>query len=284
MKPKEVPEVSDQPGFKKYGAYMNYKNIALISSNKDKATGLRNKILENYSSIELFDAENSKKYDVIVVLGGDGFMLKTIHTYINLNIPFYGINCGTMGFLMNKFNEKEDLISAINHSVEFGINHLKGNITDINNKQYKEIAINEVSLFRSTHQMAKIKIEIDDIVRMEELLSDGVLVATDIGSGAYNFSASGPILPAQSNLLSLMPISPFRPRRWAGAILNDNSKIKFTVLNADDRSVSLMCDYIEFKNIKTAEITIDKKHITKILFHKGLSLKEKIIQEQFSGY
>lgn len=263
---------------------MFYKNIALISSNKEKAVKLKELLLGKYPAIKEFNLKKSNDYDLIIVLGGDGFMLKTIHVHMDLNIPFYGLNCGKMGFLMNKFNEQEDVLGAINKAKALGINHLEADIVDVNGKSYKDIAINEVSLFRSTHQIVKIKIDIDGITRMEELLSDGVLVSTVIGSGAYNFSANGSILPLNSGVLSLIPISPFRPRRWAGAILDNNSIIKLTVIDAEDRKVSLMSDYIEVPNIKSVEIKTNKKKTIEIMFNEDLPLNEKIIQEQFSGY
>jgi len=263
---------------------MKYKNIALLPGNQEKAIMLSKEILRRYSNIKAYNPKTKKENDLVIVLGGDGFMLKAIHENMDCNAKFYGINCGTMGFLLNEFDSSEDLMDVIELSEEFDINHLDCSIIDTKEKQYNAIAINEISLIRLTHQMTKIKIEVDGIERMPALLGDGVLVSTKMGSGAYNFSVSGPILPSCSNLLSLMPISPFRPRRWAGAMLADDSVVKLTVLDEDNRRVSLMCDYVEFLNIKSVETKLNKESTKKILFHKDLLLKEKILREQFSGY
>lgn len=218
--------------------------------------------------------------DAIVALGGDGLMLQTLHTFMNDRIPIYGMNRGSVGFLMNEYGE-DDLIERLSNA-EISIVHPLSMVTfDINDKAQKAIAINEVSLFRQTYQAAKLQISIDNKDRLSELTCDGVLVATPAGSTAYNLSAHGPILPIDSSLLALTPISPFRPRRWRGALLPNHASITINVLEAEKRPVGAVADHFEVRNV--ARVNVEQaRHIDLLMmFDPGHSLDERVIIEQF---
>mgnify|MGYP001808277705 FL=1 len=218
--------------------------------------------------------------DIIVPIGGDGFMLKNLHDFHQLNKPFFGINCGSVGFLMNAKND-EDLEILVKQSHETILYPLQMNATDSNNKSFTSIAFNEVSMMRQTHQASKIKIKINEIERIKELVCDGVLVATAAGSTAYNLSAHGSIIPLNSNLLALTPISAFRPRRWRGALLQHNTNIKFEVIDNINRPVSVTADHSEFRNIVKVDIISSQKSSCKILLDSKHSMEERVLKEQF---
>ena len=218
--------------------------------------------------------------DIIVPIGGDGFMLKNLHDFHQLNKPFFGINCGSVGFLMNAKND-EDLKILVKQSHETILYPLQMNATDSNNKSFTSIAFNEVSMMRQTHQASKIKIKINEIERIKELVCDGVLVATAAGSTAYNLSAHGSIIPLNSNLLALTPISAFRPRRWRGALLQHNTNIKFEVIDNINRPVSVTADHSEFRNIVKVDIISSQKSSCKILLDSKHSMEERVLKEQF---
>ena len=218
--------------------------------------------------------------DIIVPIGGDGFMLKNLHDFHQLNKPFFGINCGSVGFLMNAKND-EDLEILVKQSHETILYPLQMNATDSNNKSFTSIAFNEVSMMRQTHQASKIKIKINEIERIKELVCDGVLVATAAGSTAYNLSAHGSIIPLNSNLLALTPISAFRPRRWRGALLQHNTNIKFEVIDNINRPVSVTADHSEFRNIVKVGIISSQKSSCKILLDSKHSMEERVLKEQF---
>ncbi len=218
--------------------------------------------------------------DIIVPIGGDGFMLKNLHDFHQLNKPFFGINCGSVGFLMNAKND-EDLKILVKQSHETILYPLQMNATDSNNKSFTSIAFNEVSMMRQTHQASKIKIKINEIERIKELVCDGVLVATAAGSTAYNLSAHGSIIPLNSNLLALTPISAFRPRRWRGALLQHNTNIIFEVIDNINRPVSVTADHSEFRNIVKVSIISSQKSSCKILLDSKHSMEERVLKEQF---
>ena len=218
--------------------------------------------------------------DTIVPIGGDGFMLKNLHDFHQLNKPFFGINCGSVGFLMNAKND-EDLEILVKQSHETILYPLQMNATDSDNKSFTSIAFNEVSMMRQTHQASKIKIKINEIERIKELVCDGVLVATAAGSTAYNLSAHGSIIPLNSNLLALTPISAFRPRRWRGALLQHNTNIKFEVIDNINRPVSVTADHSEFRNIVKVDIISSQKSSCKILLDSKHSMEERVLKEQF---
>ncbi len=218
--------------------------------------------------------------DVIVPIGGDGILLKSLHDFNKLNKPFFGINYGSVGFLMNSAN-KNNLEDTINNSKSTELRPLKMIAKDDNSNSYESIAYNEVSLMRQSHQASKFEIKINEIKRMNELICDGVLVSTSAGSTAYNLSAHGSILPLDSKLLALTPISAFRPRRWRGALLSESNIIKINVLNFKERQVSVTADNIEFRNIKEVTIQSSNDKKCKILFDKNHSIEDKILNEQF---
>ena len=218
--------------------------------------------------------------DIIVPIGGDGFMLKNLHDFHQLSKSFFGINCGSVGFLMNAKND-EDLEILVKQSHETILYPLQMNATDNNNKSFSSIAFNEVSMMRQTHQASKIKIKINEIERIKELVCDGVLVATAAGSTAYNLSAHGSIIPLNSNLLALTPISAFRPRRWRGALLQHNTNIKFEVIDNINRPVSVTADHSEFRNIVKVDIISAQKSSCKILLDSNHSMEERVLKEQF---
>ena len=220
------------------------------------------------------------KADIIIPIGGDGFLLKNLHDYNKFNIPFFGLNYGSVGFLMN-IKSNKNLVNIIKESQEIILKPLEIKAIDANKKKFTSIAYNEVSLMRQTHQAAKINISINSIERLKELVCDGILVSTPAGSTAYNLSAHGSIMPLDSNLLALTPISAFRPRRWRGALLQENNKINFKINNHSKRPVSVTADNKEFRNVKNVEIYSSKKFYCKILFDSNHSMEERILKEQF---
>ena len=218
--------------------------------------------------------------DVIVALGGDGLMLETMHKIMPRGIPVYGINYGSIGFMLNA-NDGRDLHDRLNAAVETKIHPLEMRAIDVHGRVLTANAFNEVSLFRTSYQTAKIRVTIDGKVRLNELYCDGVLVATPAGSTAYNLSAHGPILPINSPLLVMTPISPFRPRRWRGAVLPNRAKVTFTCLETQKRPVSAVADNIEYVDAREVEIEQDHAHWVTLLFDPGHGLEERVLNEQF---
>lgn len=218
--------------------------------------------------------------DVIVALGGDGFMLQTLHSSQHLSAPVYGMNRGTIGFLMNEYSEN-DLEARLEAAEEALVNPLSMTALDADGVEHKALAINEVSLLRMTAQAAKLRITIDGTPRMDELICDGAMLATPAGSTAYNLSAHGPILPINSKLLALTPISAFRPRRWRGALLPEAAEVTFTALEADKRPISAVADNSEFRNIVEVSVRQSTTHEMLMLFDEDHSLDERILTEQF---
>jgi NAD+ kinase len=221
--------------------------------------------------------ENDAK--IIVALGGDGFMLQTLHAFLGRGAPIYGMNFGSVGFLMNVFHE-DDLTSRLEAAEPAHIHPLlmkavsRGKPTDA-------LAFNEVSLLRETRQAAKLKISVDETVRLDELVCDGILVSTPAGSTAYNLSAHGPILPIDSALLAMTPLSPFRPRRWRGALLPHQVQIRFDILEPEKRPVSAVADNIEVREVTRVDVAEDRSITMTMLFDAGHSLDERILAEQF---
>jgi NAD+ kinase len=218
--------------------------------------------------------------DVIVALGGDGFMLRTLHRYRRWGKPVYGMNRGTVGFLMNAY-EPNGLTQRLANAVPIVLHPLRMIATTIAGKQVEALAINEVSLLRETRQTAKIAIAIDGTRRLDELVCDGVMVATAAGSTAYNLSAYGPILPLGSSLLALTPISAFRPRRWRGALLQQTAKVTFTVLDPALRKVAAVADDTEVRDVASVEVTQAREESITLLFDPEHNLEERILDEQF---
>ena len=231
--------------------------------------------------VDMYGQNSAKEADCIIPIGGDGLLLKSLHSLNNLNKPFFGINYGSIGFLMNNIIEK-DLNETINSAKKSYFKPLKMTATSIDNQVFEAYAYNEVSLMRQTHLASKIKIKINDVIKMEELICDGVLVSTSAGSTAYNLSAHGSILPLDSNILALTPISAFRPRRWRGALLSETNKIEFHVLDNKDRSSSVTADNVEFRNIDKVNVESSNDNKCLVLFDSKHSIEDKILNEQFN--
>jgi NAD+ kinase len=221
--------------------------------------------------------------DVLVVVGGDGFMLHTLHTMLDRNWlrPCYGLNLGTVGFLMNGNGSKRSIAERVGRARRVSVKPLEMRVITQGGEESCYYAINEVSLLRETRQTAKLEVKVNRKVRMAELACDGVLVATPAGSTAYNLSANGPILPLGSNMLALTPISPFRPRRWRGAILSDSAEVEFRVREPAKRPVSAVADQKEVRDVKDVHIVASREKELTLLFDPGSSLEERIFAEQF---
>jgi len=261
---------------------MLYKNITIIAAKNNREAIAKKDVLVNkygFRDITL-DHRNIDNADLVIAIGGDGLMLHLLHEYESNPLPIYGINCGTVGFLMNSFSE-ENFLDIVTKAKESTIHPLRMTAIDAEGRKHVHIAVNEIALLRTSSQAAKIKIEINGQQRIDCLMADGVLVATSAGSTAYNFSAGGPIIPFGAEILALTPISPFRPRNWHGALLPANSKIKLEVINSESRPVNATADSIEVKNVKEVLISEDRSISFKILFDPNHSLEERIIGEQF---
>lgn len=254
-----------------------FRHIALIASDTERAQAAYAELLPTREWVAL------DKADLVIVLGGDGFMLQTLHAMLDCGrvIPAYGINLGTVGFLMNRFRPGMDVMKRIARARAIAIAPLCMDAVTQDNGTHRFFAINEVSLLRETRQTAKIEVIVDDKVRIPELVCDGVLVSTPAGSTAYNLSANGPILPLDSQLLALTPISPFRPRRWRGAVLPDRSAIKLTVREPHKRPVSVVADQKEVRDIAEVSLAIARECELTLLFDPGHALDERIVSEQF---
>ncbi len=218
---------------------------------------------------------------VVVALGGDGFMLETLHSLLGRDIPVYGMNCGSVGFLMNSVGEDE-LPERLSRAQEATLHPLRMNVVTMTGAMEESLALNEVSLLRQLRQAAKIRITVDGRVRLEQLICDGVLISTPAGSTAYNLSAHGPIVPLSANLLPLTPISAFRPRRWRGALLPSSADVLFEVLEADKRPVAAVADFTEVRNVASVAVTEDRTISVGVLFDPDQGLSERIIAEQFT--
>ena len=255
-------------------AKTKYDKIAFVASDVAEAQESLKRLTARYGSAPPGEA------DAIVALGGDGMMLQTLHRFMNDRIPIYGMNRGSVGFLMNEYRE-DDLLERLSNAEVSRVHPLSMVAYDAQGKASKALAINEVSLFRETFQAAKLSITIDGTERMQELICDGVLVATPAGSTAYNLSAHGPILPINATLLALTPISPFRPRRWRGALIPNRARITISALEHDKRPVSAVADAVETRNVIRVEIE-QARHIDLfMMFDPGHSLDERILAEQF---
>jgi len=225
-------------------------------------------------------AKSPEGAEIILALGGDGFMLDVLHGYMALGLPIYGMNCGTVGFLMNSYRVNK-LDEAIRLSEPVRLCPLKMHATNNKGEICEALAINEVSLLRETRQAANIRISVDGCVRVQELVGDGVLVCTPAGSTAYNFSANGPIIPVGSGVLGLTPLNPFRPRRWSGALLPDKAKIELEVIDPGKRPVSAVADFTEMRDVAKVRVFSDASAAFTLLFDRGHSLEERILNEQF---
>ena len=251
--------------------------IGLVTSMKELARAAEAMLRRHYSWADPDDAET------LVALGGDGFMLHTLHRMLDEGRPrpVFGMNRGTVGFLMNDWRI-DRLAERIASAKAFRVAPLQMEATTVAGQIYRHAAINEVSLLRETRQTAKIEVSVNGRVALPELACDGVLVATPAGSTAYNLSARGPILPLQAKMLALTPISPFRPRRWSGAILPDDTRICFRVLEAENRPVSAVADQVEVRDVARVDVKLDRERSLTLLFDPEHALDERIAMEQFA--
>jgi NAD+ kinase len=250
--------------------------IAIVSSGSPEAETAAAALAQRYGDVPLGDA------DAVVALGGDGLMLQTMHQLMGSGKPIYGMNRGSVGFLMNDYRPK-GLTSRLAAAERSIVHPLLMTAVDLKGRTHKAKAINEVHLLRQSYQAAKLRIHVDGKPRLEELIADGILLATPAGSTAYNLSANGPILPLNAPLLALTPISPFRPRRWSGALLPDRATVTIEVLEAEKRPVAAVADHTEIRSVRSVEIALDRSTDIVILHDPGHSLDERILREQF-GY
>jgi NAD+ kinase len=249
--------------------------IALLAAPAEQAMAARARLAARYGEVPPEEAA------AVVALGGDGCMLETQHRLLGRNIPVYGMNCGSVGFLMNDFRE-DDLPRRLAEAQAAVLHPLRMRATDERGAVREALAINEVSLLRETRQAAKIRILVDGKVRLPEVICDGVLVSTPAGSTAYNLSAHGPIVPLGANLLPLTPISAFRPRRWRGALLPADAEVVFEMLEAGKRPVAAVADYTEVRDVRRVEVREDRGVSLTLLFDPDHGLSERIIAEQFT--
>ena len=250
--------------------------IAFTASNRPEAQEARARLALRYGDSPVTEAE------VIVALGGDGFMLETFHDNMSTGLPIYGMNRGSVGFLMNEYSEY-GLLDRIAAAEEAAIHPLRMTATDVHGKTHEALAINEVSLLRQTRQVAKLRISIDGKLRLAELACDGALVSTPAGSTAYNLSAHGPIIPLEAKVLALTQISAFRPRRWRGALLSHTANVTFEILEANKRPVSAVADNFEVRDVMDVMIAEDREVQLRMLFDEGRSLEERVLAEQFQA-
>jgi NAD+ kinase len=253
---------------------MEYRTVAFHAANQPEALDAETRLKERYDHVAPDEA------DIIVALGGDGFMLQTLHQFMDRQTPIFGMNRGSVGFLMNQYHE-ENLPDRLARAESIFLHPLRMTAIDVEGSGHTALAINEVSLLRSTRFAAKIKVDLDNVTRIEEMICDGVLVATPAGSTAYNIAVHGPILPLGAELLALTPISAFRPRRWRGALLPQNAEVTFEVLDAGHRPVSASADFTEIRKVTRVTVRADHSVTPTILFDPEHNLEERIVKEQF---
>lgn len=256
---------------------ITYLRRALVASPTAQAQAARASLADAWDWCPIEQA------DVVIALGGDGFMLQTLHTLLDMrraSVPVFGMNLGTVGFLMNEWRQ-HDLDERLTNARAFKVTPLAMTATGVDGRIHTMPAINEVSLLRETRQTAKLEVRVNDRVVMEELACDGILVATPAGSTAYNLSAHGPILPLGSAMVALTPISAFRPRRWRGAILPDKARISLRALDAAKRPVSAVADQREIREVAQVDIAIDRARELTLLFDPEHALDDRITMEQF---
>jgi len=250
--------------------------LAFLAADRPEANAARDALVRRYGE------SPEEEADVVVALGGDGFMLETLHRNLPSQRPVYGMNRGSVGFLMNSFDEA-GLLERIAAAEKAVIHPLIMRARDAAGAVHEAIAINEVSLLRQTYQTAKLRILIDGKVRMAELICDGVLVSTPAGSTAYNLSVHGPIIPLSGQVLALTPISAFRPRRWRGALLSHKDKVTFDILDPEKRPVSAVADNVEVRDVIQVDVAEDRSVSLTVLFDAGRSLEERVLAEQFTA-
>ncbi|MFQ5562804.1 MAG: NAD kinase [Parvularculaceae bacterium] len=254
---------------------MARRKLSFLASEKPEAAAACDLLRKRYGHVDAAEA------DIIVAVGGDGFMLETLRGHLRAGKPIYGVNFGAVGFLMNPY-APDDLDERIANAESAVIYPLSMNAETVGGDRISAMAINEVSLFRQTRQSARVRILVNGKVRMDSLVCDGVLLSTPAGSTAYNLSAHGPILPIDAEMLALTPISAFRPRRWRGALLPHSAQVRFEALETDQRPVSAVADNFEVRDVAAVETAEDRSISMTLLFDRGQSLEERILGEQFN--
>ncbi len=254
---------------------LRYPHLAFAASPTELAQAARQRLVERYGEVSL------ERADAVVSLGGDGFMLETLHRLLGRGVPVYGMNCGSVGFLMNTFGES-DLHGRLERAQVAELYPLRMHAVTETGRVEEALAYNEVSLLRQLRQAAKIRVTVDGRVRLAELICDGVLLSTPAGSSAYNLSAHGPIVPLSANLLPLTPISAFRPRRWRGALLPSSAEVLFEVLEVEKRPVAAVADFTEVRDVVSVAVSEDRGTRACILFDPDQGLSERILVEQFT--
>lgn len=249
--------------------------IAFVAADTPEAQEAKDRLTARYGN------EDPRRAGTVVALGGDGFLLETLHRTLGSQVPVYGMNRGSVGFLMNDYTE-DDLPDRLARADEVPLHPLRMVATCVSGRRMDGLAINEVSLLRETRQAAKLRISIDGVVRLPELICDGCLVATPAGSTAYNLSAHGPIVPLGSGILALTPISAFRPRRWRGALLPHAARVTFEALEAEKRPVSAVADFTEVRDVARVDVFEDRDVHLRVLFDPEHNLEERILKEQFT--
>lgn len=250
--------------------------IAFHASRKLRAQNAMAELKTRYTHVP------PEQADVIVVLGGDGSMLRALHTYMDYQVPMFGMNLGTLGFLLNNYRI-DDLEARITNAKTLVIHPLRMTATDKNGTTHKQYAFNEISLLRETHASAKMTVSVNDEPRIKTLVCDGAIVCTPVGATAYNSSAGGPILPLDANVLPITPISPFRPRHWPGALVSNKCKISFKVIKPNERPVSASADTTEIRDVRDVDIKMASRISKTVLFDVDETIEERVFREQFAG-
>ncbi len=253
---------------------MQFSTIGFVAARQDEAQAAKKKLKAKYKHVNPDDA------DVIIALGGDGYMLRALHRFIDGSRAIFGMNRGSLGFLMNSYDEN-GLLDRLARADPITLHPLRMTAHDTNGQEHQALAINDVSLLRQTRLAAKLRIKVDGVMRLEELICDGALVATPAGSTAYNISVQGPIIPLEARLMALTPISGFRPRQWRGALLPENSVVTFDILDPGERKVSAVADYTEVRKVACVEVRQDRTMAPTLLFDPEYNLGERVVKEQF---
>jgi NAD+ kinase len=252
------------------------RRIAAVAAETETAQRALEELCSRYSCVP------PERAEIIVSLGGDGFMLETLHRFLSTGLPIYGMHLGSVGFLMNDYRP-DGLIERLAAAQPVVLHPLEMIATCERGETCRAIAFNEVSLLRESRQAAKLRVTVDGVVRIEELMADGILVATPVGSTAYNLSAHGPIIPLGAGILALTPITAFRPRRWRGALLRHHAKVRIDALETDKRPVSAVADFTEARDVVTVEIHENRHTKTTLLYDHDYNLEERVLKEQFAS-
>ena len=253
---------------------MDFRTISFVAARQKEAQDALGRLKARYGGV------TPARADLVVALGGDGFMLRTLHRFMDRGTPIYGMNRGSVGFLMNRYSER-GLMGRLTRAEPVALHPLRMTARDQAGRRHEALAVNEVSLLRQTRLAAKLRLGIDGVVRMKEMICDGVLLATSAGSTAYNLSAHGPIVPIGAGVLALTPISAFRPRRWRGALLPSDARVRIDVLESRQRPVSAVADNTEVRRVVRVDVREDRSLTSTLLFDPEHDLEERILKEQF---